>query len=308
MAAALAMAACATVPQGAAPADIRINGSGVHPESITADARGNIYVGSVTGTVYRAVAGSRTAEPWIVPDAHNGLTSLFGVLADDRRGLLWVCNNPPFTVPPRAGGRASLRAFDLSTGTLSAVYEFPGEGPAVCNDIAFGPGGVTFATDTSGGRILALQPNANELEVFASDPTLVGIDGIAFAGDGKMYINNVRQHTIHRVERSGGSYTGLTTLTLSQPINGPDALRPFLPRGNRFLQAEGPGNRVTYVDIEGDYALITPIKTGLDSSPGVTFVGRTGYATEGKIGYLFDPKLQGKDPGDFVIRAFPLPL
>jgi hypothetical protein len=49
------------------------------------------------------------------------------------------------------------------------------------------------------------------------------------------------------------------------------------------------------------------VKTGLESSPGVTHVGRTGYATEGKIGYLFDPALRGKDPDPFVIRAFPLP-
>jgi len=64
---------------------------------------------------------------------------------------------------------------------------------------------------------------------------------------------------------------------------------------------------VTYVDIEGDRATITPVKTGLESSPGVTHVGRTGYATEGKIGYLFAPALRGKDPGAFLIRAFPLP-
>jgi hypothetical protein len=92
---------------------------------------------------------------------------------------------------------------------------------------------------------------------------------------------------------------------LSQPVNGPDALRPV--GGNRFLQAEGPGNRVTYVDIEGDRATITPVRTGLDSSPGVTHVGAVGYATEGKIGYLFDPALRDKDPGPFIIRAFRLP-
>ena len=94
-------------------------------------------------------------------------------------------------------------------------------------------------------------------------------------------------------------------LTLSEPVSGPDALRPL--SGNRFLQAEGTGNRVTYVDIDGDRAVITPIKTGLDSSPGVTHVGKTGYATEGKINYLFDPALRDKNPDPFLIRSFPLP-
>ncbi len=296
---------CETVPLTQTPADIVINGARVHPESITADAAGNIYVGSVGGTIYRALAGSTTAEPWIAPTAQNGLTSLFGVLADDRHGLLWVCNNPPFGGPPTPGAKSSLRAFDMASGRLSAVYELPGEGPFACNDIAFGPQGETFVTETAGGRIFVLEPNANELTLFAAGPELVGIDGIAFAADGKMYINNVRQHTVQRVERNGKAFAGLTTLTLSQPVNGPDALRPV--SGNRFLQAEGPGNRVTYVDIEGDRAVITPVRTGLDSSPGVTHAGGIGYATEGKIGYLFDPNLRDKDPGAFIIRAFRLP-
>src|SRR5690606_37554422 len=92
--AAVAMAACTPAIQAQQPADIPINGSRVHPESITSDAAGNIYVGSVPGTIYRAAAGATSAEPWIEPSAENGLTSLFGVFADDARGLLWACNNP----------------------------------------------------------------------------------------------------------------------------------------------------------------------------------------------------------------------
>src|SRR6188768_3196710 len=88
------MLACAS-GAAAAQADIRINGSRVHPESITSDAAGNIYTGSTGGTIYRATPGAATAEPWIAPSAANGLTSTFGVLADDRRKTLWVCNNPP---------------------------------------------------------------------------------------------------------------------------------------------------------------------------------------------------------------------
>ena len=289
----------------AAQSDVPINGSRVFPESITSDSAGNIYVGSIDGTVYRAAAGTGTAEPWIRPSAHNGLTSLFGVLADDRRGLLWVCNNPPFGGPPPAGAKSGLKAFDLKTGAYDANYDFPGEGPFACNDIAVDRQGTTFATDTAGGRIFVLAPHANELTLFARDPELVGVDGIAFAEDGTMYVNNVRKNTLLRVNRTDYDFTGLTVLTLSQPVNGPDGLRPV--SGNRFLQAEGPGGRVAYVDIAGDNATITPIKTGLESSPGVTRVGQTGYATEGKISYLFDPALRDKSPDPFVIRAFPLP-
>jgi len=296
---------CATLAHAADPADITINGSRVHPESITSDAAGNIYVPSTGGTIYRALAGTTTAEPWIAPGAENGLTSAFGVLADEQRGFLWVCNNPPFGGPPQPGAKSSLKAFDLKTGALKASYDFPTDGPAICNDIAVDRLGTTFATDTSGGRIFALAPDGQALTVFAKDASLVGIDGIAFAEDGTMYINNVRQNTMQRVNRNGTDFASLTTLTLSQPIAGPDGLRHY--GGNQFLQAEGSGNRVTYVEIDGDRALVVPIKTGLESSPGVTRVGCIGYATEGKINYLFDPALRDKDPGEFIIRAFPLP-
>lgn len=298
------LGACATATSSPVPADIAIEGSRVHPESITSDRAGNIYVSSVGGTIYRATVGSKTAEPWIRPDAENGLTSLFGVLADDAHGVLWACNNPPFGGPAPAGAKSGIKAFDLATGAFRASYDFPA-GPAACNDIAVAADGTTFVTDTAGGRIFSLAQGADALALFAADAALVGIDGIAFAEDGTMYINNVRQNTVQRVDRNGSSFGGLTTLELSEPISGPDALRPV--SGNRFLQAEGSGNRVTYVDIEGDKAVITPVKTDLDSSPGVTHVGRIGYATEGKINYLFDPALRDKDPGPFTIRAFKLP-
>jgi sugar lactone lactonase YvrE len=289
-----------------ASADIPINGSRVHPESITSDAAGNIYTGSTGGTIYRAIPGGATAEPWIKPDAANGLTSVFGVFAHDASGTLWVCNNPPFGAgPPQPGVRPSLKAFDLATGALMATYAFPGEGSAICNDIAVGPRGMVFATDTSGGKIFTLAPGGTMLTVLVADPELVGIDGIAVTQDGTIIINNVRKNTMQRVNRNGAAFAGLTALTLSEPVSGPDGLRWV--NGNRFLQAEGTAGRVTYVDIDGDTAKITPVKTGLESSPGVTRVGQTGYATEGKINYLFDPSLRDKSPDPFIIRSFPLP-
>jgi hypothetical protein len=59
--------------------------------------------------------------------------------------------------------------------------------------------------------------------------------------------------------------------------------------------------------VKGDTATITPIATGLDSSVGVTVIGRTAHVIEGKIEYMFDPKLKDKSPDPFVIRAFKLP-
>jgi sugar lactone lactonase YvrE len=297
------LAAFAGVAAAPAPGDVTIDGSRVYPESLTSDAAGNLYNGSNGGTIYRALRGAKTAEPWIVPDAHNGLRSLFGVFADDKHRLLWACDNP--NLFKRESGTSTLRAFSLKTGQLVAKYDFPADGPAACNDVAIAKDGTLWATETLAGRIFVLKPHANALELFAKSAELVGIDGIAIAGDGKIYINNVRKQLFQRVERKAdGSFDHLTTLATSLPLNGPDGLRAL--GGNRFIQGEGPGGRVALVDVKGDTAEITPVATGLDGPVGVTVVGRTAYAIEGKIEYMMDPKLKDKSPDPFVIRAFRL--
>ena len=301
---ALGAALVATASAKAPPADITINGSRVYPESLTSDAAGNLYNGSNNGTIYRALKGAKVAEPWIVPDAHNGLRSLFGVFADDIHGMLWACDNP--NIFKRETGTSTLKAFDLKSGRLSAKYDFPTDVPAACNDIAIARDGTLWVSETLAGRIFVLKPHANELALYARSADLVGIDGIAIAGDGAVYINNVRKQLFQRVERKAdGSFDHLTTLTTSMPLNGPDGLRAL--GGNRFIQGEGPGGRVALVDIQGDLATITPLATGLDGSVGATVVGNTAYAIEGKIGYMMDPKLKDQSPDPFVIKAFALP-
>ena len=292
----------------APPRDIPIEGSRIYPESITSDAAGNLYVGSNSGTIYRALKGAATATPWIVPGPDNGLKSLFGVYADDARHLLWTCSNPNLFSRPPAPGVSELKAFDLTSGKLKASYPFPEGKPTACNDIAVAPDGTTWASETMSGRIFVLRPGATALELWVESADLVGIDGITVGGDGKLYINNVRKQLFQRVEaKADGSFDRLVTLTPSQVLNGPDGLRAL--GGNRFLQAEGPGGRVGIWTVEGDTATLAPvIASGLDGSVGVTRSGDTVYVVEGKIGYMFDPALKDKSPDPFIIRAFPLPV
>jgi len=304
---ALLLGACtASADTASPPADIPIAGEQIYPESMDSDAAGNIYVGSNGGTIYRAEAGAGEALPWIVPDAENGLQSLYGVLVDEPHGLLWTCSNPDLFAGGANAAPAALKAFDLASGKLAASYDFPAGKPTACNDIAIAADGSAFATETISGRIFQLAPGADAMTLFAEGQDLVGVDGIAFADDGTMYINNVRQNLLQRVERGDdGAYAGLTTLTLSQPVSGPDALRPL--DGNRFLQAEGPAGRIAIVTVDGDKAEVTTVKDGFDSTAAATRVGGTGYTVEGKIAYRVDPALKGKDPGPFIIRAFALP-
>ena len=297
--------AVASAPHAAPRGDIRIDDTAVYPESLSAGPDGSVYIGSIKGVVFRAPAGASVAEPWIRPTAQNGILSILGVLADAPHRTLWICSSPsPIRTPP-AVGTTALMAFDLKSGAQKGAYPFPAPGGA-CNDITIARDGTAYATDTPGGRILVLKPGAKAVELYAADDRLKGIDGIVFGGDGTLYLNIVSKGQLMRVDRgSDGKMAGLTELTLSQPVAGPDGFR--LVSGNRFLLAEGNSGKIDEVTIEGDQATIKVLKEGLVSPPGVTLSGTTAYGLEGKIVYLFDPKLKGQSPEPFMARAIPLP-
>jgi sugar lactone lactonase YvrE len=287
------------------PGDVRIDDTAVFPESITSTADGTLYVGSVKGNVYRAAPDSSIASAWIRHSPENGILTILGVLADTASNTLWLCSAPNFFGPERSEGVTSLMAFDLGSGEQKSWYEFPAPG-GVCNDITIAADGTAFASDTGNGRIFTLAPGASDLTLFGSDPSLVGIDGLAFSGDGVLIVNNVRSNQLIRVDRNADGRMGkLTTLVLSTELGGPDGLR--LISGNRFIQAEGTVGRVHLADIEGDKATITVLDDSLVSSPGVTVVGNTAYALESNIQYLLDPKLKGQEPEAFMVKAIALP-
>lgn len=304
LSAAALLSACAhgAEAQPTTPPDIVMQGERLFPESITSTADGTLYIGSNPGIIFRAAPRSDVAQPWIVPDEANGLATVFGVLADDARGLLWVCSNPAMGTP---GGAPAIKTFRLSDGGLVATYPLNVEGPAMCNDMTVAANGDVYATETLGGRILMLANGASAFELFAADPEFASADGIAFAADGTLYMNAIQRNNLVRVNMDGeGRFTHATVLTPSRAMAGPDGLR--LIAGNRFLQSEGNSGLITLVTIEGDRAEIEVLADGVDYASSVTLAGGRAWYPEGKLRFLFGPQA-GEDPGPFVIRSVAVP-
>lgn len=285
--------------------DVLIDDTNVFPESLSSTRDGTLYIGSMKGIIFKAPPNRTKAQAWIAPTPQNGLLSILGVLADERSHTLWVCSSPSPLRNPPAVGVSSLMAFDLKNGVQKGSYPFPGP-PSACNDITIARDGTAYVSDTPNGRILTLAPRARSLTVWAQDERLKGIDGLVFSADQTLYVNIVSRNQLLQVDRNkDGSAGAITPLTLSQPVAGPDGFR--LIRDRTFLLAEGNAGTIDEVTINGDRADIKVLRGGLMSPPGVTLVGHTVYALEGKIGYLIDPKLKGQDPGVFVVQAIPLP-
>jgi streptogramin lyase len=233
--------------------DILINGANVHPESVTSTPDGRLFTGSLTGTIYRAGPSDDTAEPFIIPNAENGLRAVFGVLADMRSRRLWACSvTNPFAGSALPAAPSELVAFDLATGALKGRWPFPPPG-GVCNDIAVARDGSAYVTDTPGGRILHLPVLGKALEVVAEHEQLKGVDGLDFGADGALYVNIVSRGELLRVTLpKSGKPLVITKLRHDQTLGGPDGFRHI--GKNRFLQAEGSEGRIGIVTIKGDVA------------------------------------------------------
>jgi sugar lactone lactonase YvrE len=280
--------------------EITLPGTRVFPESITSTANGTLIVGSLGhGNVSRIAPGKTTAEEWIKPGT-GGLNQVLGVYADEKGKTLWVCSNNL----EKKGEATSVKAFDLSTGTLKGTYPLPGD-DALCNDIAVAADGTTYVSDTRQASILLLKRGGKDLEIAAKDPLLGGADGLAFGEKTILYVNCVTTGKLLRLDLgTDGKSKGVIDLKLSRPLERPDGMRAI--GKNRLLLAENSG-KMDIVTFEGQTAMVKTIKEGLASTPGVTATRGMAWIVEGKLNYRNDPKFKDQDPGLFKMYAVPLP-
>ncbi|GIJ48966.1 hypothetical protein Val02_58520 [Virgisporangium aliadipatigenens] len=293
------------------PDTLTIPGDNYYPESISAAAGGDLYVGSiVTGAVVRFRPGVWTSEEFLPAGTNIGTA---GVLVDDARKVLWTCNiDLSFQTP------TSLRAFSLATGERVAEYVFPDRG--VCADLAL-VGGAVFATDTTDptaspalpGRILRLTtPSGTSakngtLSVWSADPLLTGgqaglqINGIAYDGRGTVFVTNYSSGKLVKVRLSAdGSAGAAAVIPLDRAFVNPDGIRML--DAYRLLVTENPG-RLSTVDVRTGVS--TVVSDTVDQPTSVVRVGRDLWVAEGQVLRL----QRGEAPRiPFTVRRVPAPF
>jgi Cu-Zn family superoxide dismutase len=123
-------------------------GERVYPEGIALDPRtGDAYVGSfTTGAVYRAAAGSRTAQVFL-PAGADGRNTANGLKAD-RAGRLWVIDST-----------AGIDVYDLRDRCLVARFELPDGEARFLNDLVITADGTAYATDSVRPLIYRVTPS-----------------------------------------------------------------------------------------------------------------------------------------------------
>jgi len=299
---------------GAQPAAVDLPGPRAFPESISIAPDGTAYVGSLSGGISRVDLAGGQVEGWIAPGAY-GSASIFGVLADAAHGMLWACStnfSAAGLAIEGADAGSVLKGFDLATGEGKVSVALPGERP-MCNDIAVDKDGAVYVTDTGSSHILRWKAGMEAFELWSADPALTGggegatngLDGIAFGGDGQLYVNNVRSNIFARVAvKPDGTAGAVTVLHSARAFASPDGLRSL--GGMHFVQAEGEG-RIAILTVSGDEVAVETLVEGLSSATGADVHDGTIWYVQGEVGYALNPRLRGQTP-PLPFRVTPLAM
>ncbi|MCL4296343.1 MAG: SMP-30/gluconolactonase/LRE family protein [Anaerolineae bacterium] len=276
---------------------ITLPGDRFFPEGITVTSDGTFFAGSMEeGSIVRALPGSAQAEPFIEPGA-NGLVSVLGLYADERRGLLWACSADAGNGKLAGTAPVGVKAFDLRTGEARGSYDFPGGG--FPNDLTIDTEGNLYVTDSWTPRILRLPAGGAALEEWINDPQLGveqwSLNGIDFdKNSGVIYMVNQLLGKLFRIAlETDGRAGAVTLIKTSLPLRRPDGLKVINP--DTLATAEGGAGGMAVIRVSGDSAEVTVISEGLDDVSTFAFYQGSAWVVENQGRHFWDPAHSGPD-------------
>jgi sugar lactone lactonase YvrE len=181
-------------------------------EGVDADpATHHFYVASIRHRTIADVApDGRSRELW--PRDQPALGAMFGVRVDAARGLLWATTSGvPQTEGylPADSSIAALLQIRPSDGAILRRWDLPPvTGGHVLGDLAVGPRGDVYLTDSNQPVLYRLRPGADTLESITS-PFFHSLQGMAPTPDGRLLYVADYSHGLLRVELRSGVVTRL---------------------------------------------------------------------------------------------------
>jgi sugar lactone lactonase YvrE len=204
----------ATLPAGTA-----------HPEGITADASGNLYVADFDVSGNTPVGNIVVFDPngrWLrTLQVTNGSALLLGIAFNPLTGDLLVCDL----------GKSQVLRVDPQSGAASVFTTIPGSGGP--NALAFDVAGNVYISDSFQATIWRTPPGGGAPTAWVTDPLLgtsgvppFGANGLAFNRDASaLFVANTGNDTIVRVALPNGpSGMPRPVDVFVNSINGADGL------------------------------------------------------------------------------------
>jgi sugar lactone lactonase YvrE len=158
------------------------------PEGMDYDARtGRYYVASVRhGTIAEVTSGGSARE--IIARHSLGIGSMLGVRVDPAGGVLWATTSgrPQLAgYQPADSAIAALLRVRISDGTVEQRWDLaPSPRGHTLGDLAVGPAGDVYVTDSNEPVLYRLRPGASALEPM-TDSLFKSLQGLAPSADGR---------------------------------------------------------------------------------------------------------------------------
>jgi sugar lactone lactonase YvrE len=178
------------------------------PEGVDHDPRtGAFYVASVRRrTIARIAPNGSVRDLW--PAATAGMGAMLGVRVDAGRGKHWATTSG---IPQMEGyaaadrGIAAQLRIDARTGRIERRWDLPVvPGGHVLGDVALGPRGEVYVSDSNEPVLYRLRPGVDTLERFRH-PLFRGLQGMAPTPDGQFVYVADYAHGLLRVRVGDGT-------------------------------------------------------------------------------------------------------
>ena len=151
--------------------------------------------------------------------------------------------------------------------------------------------------------LLRFEVPATDPQFAPPQPNSAGLGGIAFGGDGMLYVTTYAAGGFFRVAVEKGR-AGPVVKLQGRALGLPDGLRPL--GRNSFLLIEGAGS-LDRVDVDGDRFRVEPLRAKFRTPTSVTLVGSVAWVSEGQMPLFFDPARKGRS-ATLPFRIYAVPL
>lgn len=230
---------------------------------------GRMLVSAIAGRTILQVGDDGSASPWLTSDAP--VAGVLGLAIDQARGLLWAASSGMAAAVPADDplrDTSELLKIDLETGRLLARYRAPDAPRRNFGDVAVGPDGAVYVSDSVAGDVWRLAPGGEALQPLVPAGIFGSPQGMAVSGDGRALIMADYGSGFHRVSLSDGAVTPMPSPETASLIGVDTVLR----RGDDLIVVQNGTSpmRLLKLTLSADHTRILTARTLAANLPVMT--------------------------------------